>query len=163
MVQNAEDAEMPKDKVTLHVLNLPLQRYAAHLENHMQTLTSFTRQGLYETRIATCHLMCLMLGDRSMKSWSLAVCSQGCCTTSKASFPVSKCCINLPGSVCFACFSRLSFKQLIMCSWAVLLLQSIFHEEVWRPMLLRLDGPWVWRVIYDLASMCELTVLSSAC
>lgn len=71
----------------------------------------------------------LMLGDRSVERWSLAVCRQDCCATSKASLPVSKRCINLLGSVCFACCARLSFKQLIMCSWAVLLLQSIFQNK----------------------------------
>lgn len=67
MVQDAEDGETPKDKVTLHVANPPLQGYFTHLGNHMQTITSFTRQDLYDMRIATCHLTCLMLGDRSMK------------------------------------------------------------------------------------------------
>lgn len=129
MVQDAEAAEMPQDKLKLHVTNPPLERYFTHWEKHTQTITSFTRQGLYDMRIATCHPMCLMLRDRTLKYWRLAVCSQGCCTTSKASSPVSKHCINLLGSVCFACFARLSFKQLIMCLWAVLLLQPLFQRK----------------------------------
>ena len=76
---------------------------------------------------------------------------------------VSKCCINLSGSVCFACFVRLHFKQLIMCSWAVLLLQPIFQrkcEDRCSKGLVEHECEGLCMIMLE---MCELTVLSSAC
>lgn len=56
-----------REKVTLHIANPLLQGWLTPLENCAQPMTSLTQQDLCDLRIGTCHPMCLLLRDRSMK------------------------------------------------------------------------------------------------
>lgn len=112
---DAEDGETAKDRLVFSITEYPLEWYITHLEDHTKAITSFIRQDLYHMKI-TYQPPNITHSERQnyeVRHGPGLLLVRITVPASTASLPVAKCCIHLSWSVCF---SRLSFKQLLVPS-----------------------------------------------